>query len=57
LSARARPRHQDESSDVSLTTQPFFRAFGFTIVERRTAVVRGVALENALMRKQLAASD
>lgn len=42
------------SSDVSRTAQPFFARFGFTIVEQRTPVIRGVVVPNALMRKELA---
>ncbi|MCE9605528.1 MAG: GNAT family N-acetyltransferase [Planctomycetia bacterium] len=40
-------------SHVSLTAQPFFKKFGFTIVEQRLPVVSGVALSNAAMRKEL----
>ncbi len=43
------------SSDVSLSAQAFFERFGFHVVERRSPVIRGVALDNALMRKRLAA--
>jgi putative acetyltransferase len=39
------------SSDVSVTAQPFFARFGFRVVEHRVAVMRGVALPNALMRR------
>jgi putative acetyltransferase len=39
------------SSDVSVTAQPFFERFGFRVIEHRVAVVRGVALANALMRR------
>jgi putative acetyltransferase len=39
------------SSDVSVTAQPFFERFGFRVIEHRVAVVRGVALSNALMRR------
>lgn len=41
------------TSDVSVTAQPFFQAFGFEIVERRMPTIRGVALPNAFMRKSL----
>lgn len=41
------------TSDVSRTAEPFFRRFGFEVVERRSPVVRGVALPNALMCKAL----
>jgi putative acetyltransferase len=43
------------SSDVSLSAQAFFERFGFHVVERRLPVIRGVALDNALMRKLLVA--
>jgi putative acetyltransferase len=42
------------TSDVSLTAQPFFAKFGFSIVEQRSPVIRGVVVPNALMRKALA---
>jgi putative acetyltransferase len=35
---------------VSLTAQPFFKYFGFELLEYRMPVVRGIALANALMR-------
>jgi putative acetyltransferase len=38
------------TSDVSRTAQPFFERFGFVVVERRAPVIRGVTLQNALMR-------
>ncbi|MGZ4974979.1 MAG: GNAT family N-acetyltransferase [Limisphaerales bacterium] len=41
------------SSDVSLTAQPFFEKFGFTITEQRSTVIRGVVVPNALMHKEL----
>ncbi len=41
------------TAQVSLTAQPFFTKFGFTIVEQRRPVVRGVLLTNALMSKNL----
>jgi putative acetyltransferase len=41
------------TSDVSQTAQPFFERFGFVIVERKTVLIRGVELQNALMRKGL----
>ncbi len=44
------------SADVSLTAEPFFRHFGFEVVERKQPVRRGVTLDNALMRKALQAS-
>ena len=44
------------SADVSLTAEPFFRHFGFEVVERRLPVRRGVTLDNALMRKPLQAN-
>lgn len=36
-------------SDVSLAAQPLFIKRGFAVVLRKTALIRGVALENALM--------
>lgn len=39
------------TSDVSRTAQPFFMHFGFSIVEQRAPVWRGVAVPNAFMRK------
>ncbi len=41
------------TSHVSLTAQPFFTKFGFLIIERCCPVIRGVALSNALMSKNL----
>ncbi len=41
------------TSDVSLTAQPFFAHFGFQVVECRVAVIRGVTIPNARMRKEL----
>lgn len=41
------------TSDVSKTAEPFFARYGFAAVERRFPVLRGVTLENALMRKVL----
>ena len=41
------------TSDVSRTAQPFFRKFGFDLVEERAPVIRGVIVPNALMRKDL----
>lgn len=41
------------TSHVSLTAQPFFKCWGFWIVEERQPVVRGVVLPNALMKKEL----
>ena len=43
------------SSDVSRTAQPLFLKFGFTVIEQRSPVVRGVMVPNALMRKVLSA--
>ncbi len=43
------------SSDVSRTAQPFFRKFGFAIVEQRSPEIRGVIVPNALMKKVLIA--
>ncbi|MBS0426093.1 MAG: GNAT family N-acetyltransferase [Proteobacteria bacterium] len=41
------------TSDVSETAEPFFAHYRFEVVERRFPVLRGVTLENALMRKVL----
>jgi len=41
------------TSNVSLTAQPFFKRWGFSIVEERQPVVRGVVIPNALMKKEL----
>jgi putative acetyltransferase len=41
------------TSDVSTTAEPFFALHGFKVVERRLPVLRGVTLQNALMRKEL----
>jgi putative acetyltransferase len=41
------------TSNVSRTAQPFFKHWGFSIVEERQPVVRGVVIPNALMRKEL----
>jgi putative acetyltransferase len=41
------------SSHVSKTAEPFFALHGFQVVERRFPVLRGVTLENSLMRKAL----
>lgn len=40
-------------SHVSKTAQPLFARFGFEVIEKRAPVIRGVTLENALMRKHL----
>lgn len=40
-------------SHVSLTAQPFFRKFGFEIIKQQMPVRRGIALSNAVMRKEL----
>lgn len=40
------------TSVVSRTAQPFYERFGFTIVEQRSAVVRGVVIPNALMSRR-----
>lgn len=44
------------TSNVSLTAQPFFKKFGFVILEQRAPVTRGVAVPNAFMRKALTAN-
>lgn len=41
------------TSDVSTTAEPFFALHGFKVVERRLPVLRGVTVQNALMRKEL----
>jgi putative acetyltransferase len=41
------------SSDVSRTAQPFFRHWGFEVVEEREPIMRGVAVPNAFMKKRL----
>ena len=41
------------TSSVSRTAQPFFRRFGFVIVEEREPVIEGVVVPNASMRKKL----
>jgi len=41
------------TADVSRTAQPFFERFGFVVVEYKSAVIRGVSLPNARMRKPL----
>jgi putative acetyltransferase len=41
------------TSHVSLTAQPFFAKFGFSIIEQRSPVIRGVVFSNALMSKNL----
>jgi putative acetyltransferase len=51
LAKAAAEKIPEQSSDVSVTAQPFFQRFGFRVVEHRVAVMRGVALPNALMRR------
>jgi putative acetyltransferase len=41
------------SSNVSRTAQPFFRRFGFVIIEQRSPKIRGVIVPNAFMNKTL----
>lgn len=41
------------TSNVSLTAQPFFMHFGFSIEVEQTVVVRGIAMKNAKMFKML----
>jgi putative acetyltransferase len=41
------------TSDVSRTAQPFFKRWGFSIVEERQPIMRGVVIPNALMSKRL----
>jgi len=43
------------TSEVSRTAQPFYRHFGFEIVDRHVKEVRGVGIEYAAMRKALRA--
>jgi putative acetyltransferase len=45
------------TSHVSRTAQPFFARFGFVGVEQRAPVIRGVVVQNALMRRELAANS
>lgn len=42
------------SAHVSLTAQPFFRRFGFEVEKEQRPLIRGVELDNAVMRKALA---
>jgi putative acetyltransferase len=44
------------TSEVSRTAQPFYRHFGFEIVDRHSNLVRGVELQYAAMRKVLGAA-
>lgn len=41
------------TSDVSRTAQPFFEYWGFSIIEERHVVRRGVVIPNAFMKKEL----
>lgn len=41
------------SADVSLAAQGFFKRFGFEIVKRKEVAIRGMLLENALMKLEL----
>jgi putative acetyltransferase len=41
------------TSNVSRTAQPFFRKFGFEIIEQRSPIIRGVEIPNAYMRKSI----
>ncbi len=43
------------TSEVSRTAQPFYRHFGFEVVDHHVNVVRGVELQYAAMRKVLRA--
>jgi putative acetyltransferase len=45
------------TSHVSRTAQPFFAQFGFVVVEKRAPIIRGVVVQNALMRRELAANS
>lgn len=40
------------TSDVSRTAQPFFRKFGFVVIEQRYPECFGVIVPNALMRRE-----
>lgn len=42
---------------VSLTAQPFFRRFGFEVEQEQLVMIRGVELENAVMRKAITAVE
>ena len=44
------------TADVSLCAQAFFAQHGFELIERRTVVLRGVALANARMRRAAVAA-
>jgi putative acetyltransferase len=44
----------DLTSDVSRAAQPFYRKFGFEVVEQRFPIVRGVVVPNALMSRRAA---
>jgi putative acetyltransferase len=41
------------TSDVSRTAQPFFMRFGFTMVEEKQPIIRGIVVSNASMEKRL----
>ncbi|GAB3074028.1 GNAT family N-acetyltransferase [Bordetella muralis] len=41
------------TANVSKTAEPFFSLYGFRVIARRFPVIRGVTLQNALMRKEL----
>lgn len=41
------------TSNVSRTAQGFFEKFGFSVIEQRRPVLRGVVVPNALMRREL----
>ncbi len=54
LLQKAKEKHITElSSDVSLAAQPFFKKFGFKTIRSKKVEVRGVELENALMKKDM----
>jgi putative acetyltransferase len=44
---------QQMTSDVSRTAQPFFKFWGFSIVEERQVIRRGVVIPNTFMKKEL----
>jgi hypothetical protein len=51
--AASRLNLSELASDVSRTARSFFARFGFQIVEQRTAVIDGVTIPNARVRKQI----
>lgn len=45
------------STEASITARPFFERQGFRVVRQQTVVVRGVAMTNFAMEKQLPPPD